>query len=138
MNKVLINLPELPIQALSATDSAVSIMAQSKAATAPCPQCGVVSQRIHSYYWRGPQCWPWSAVQGKDLPIGGHPASLQLEARRFRCLNEQCPKRTFVERLACLPLRAQRTARLSSAASNSFQPGRGSRLPLSGSITNAY
>jgi hypothetical protein len=47
--------------------------------------------------------------------MGGQPTSLQLEARRFRCMNEQCSKPTFVERLACLPVKAQRTARCSSA-----------------------
>lgn len=105
MNKILINLPEIHIQAITTHNSQVSITAQSKTAAAPCPQCGVVSQRIHSYYRR----------RGKDLPLGGQITNLDLEVRRFRCMNETCCKRTFSERTACLPLKAQRTARLSSA-----------------------
>jgi transposase len=41
--------------------------------------------------------------------------NLHVEAKRFRCLNQACSKSTFVERLDCLPLKAQRTQRLSSA-----------------------
>jgi transposase len=40
---------------------------------------------------------------------------LYVEVKRFRCLNQACSKSTFVERLDCLPLKAQRTQRLSSA-----------------------
>jgi transposase len=105
MNKALINLPEIHIQSISTTDSQISITAQTKAATAPCPHCGVVSQRIHSYYWR----------QGKDLPTSGQMTHVYVEAKRFRCLNQACSRSTFVERLDCLPRKAQRTQRLSSA-----------------------
>jgi transposase len=34
-----------------------------------------------------------------DLPWQGRPVTLQLQARRFRCLNQACPRRTFTERL---------------------------------------
>ncbi len=105
MNKDLINLPKLHIQTLSTTDSQISITAQTKTATAPCPQCGVTSHHIHSYYWR----------KGKDLPTSGRMTHLRVEVKRFRCLNQTCSKRTFVERLYCLPLKAQRTGRLSHA-----------------------
>ena len=101
MNRELINLPELHIQTLTVNNNKVSITAQSKAAAAACPQCGVISHRIHSYYWR----------KGKDLPISGQLTNLQIEARRFRCMNQDCAKRTFVQRFDCLPFKAQRTAR---------------------------
>ena len=94
MKNVLINLPELHIHTLSTTDSQISITAQTKTATASCPQCGVTSHHIHSYYWR----------KGKDLPISGRITYLCVEVKRFRCLNQACSKRTFVERLDCLPL----------------------------------
>jgi transposase len=102
MNRELINLPDLHIKALTANNNNVTITAQSRAAAAACPQCGVISHRIHSYYWR----------KSKDLPISGQRTIIRVEARRFRCINGECCKRTFVERLACLPLKAQRTARL--------------------------
>lgn len=104
MNSILINLPELQIQKIEAIDNQVSVTAYAKAA-ANCPKCGVVSQRIHSYYWR----------KGKDLPISGQLTNLQIEARRFRCMNGDCTKRTFVQRFDFLPFKAQLTTRLTNA-----------------------
>ncbi len=75
-------------------NSQIIITAQFKAAAAACPQCGVISRRIHSYYRRS----------GKDLPIGGQITNLHLEATRFRCMNDACCKRTFSERTTCLGL----------------------------------
>jgi transposase len=34
-----------------------------------------------------------------DLPWQGRLVTLHLQARRFRCLNQACPRRTFNERL---------------------------------------
>jgi hypothetical protein len=34
-----------------------------------------------------------------DLPWAGHPVTLQVWVRRFRCGNRQCPRRIFAERL---------------------------------------
>lgn len=104
MNTTLFNLPELLIEKTEIASNKVSLTAYTQYSTANCPQCGALSSRIHSYYHR----------KGNDLPISGQPTVLQVVARRFRCLNADCPKRTFVERLACLPFKAQRTARLSS------------------------
>jgi len=104
MNRIPINLPGLQIQKIEVSSNQVSVTAHAKAATATCPQCGVVSRRIHSYYWR----------KGKDLPISGQPTNLGIEARRFRCMNGDCAKRTFVQRFDFLPLKAQRTTRLTT------------------------
>jgi hypothetical protein len=51
----------------------------------------------------------------QDLPISGQLTQLKVEVRRFRCLNKACSRRIFVERLACLPIHAQRTHRLTNA-----------------------
>ena len=102
MNRIPINLPELQIQKIETFNNQIIITAHAKAAAANCPQCGVVSHRIHSYYWR----------KGKDLPISGQLANLSIEAKRFRCTNQECAKRTFVQRFDFLALKAQRTARL--------------------------
>ncbi len=104
MNTALFNLPELLIEKTEISSNKVSLVAYTQFSTANCPQCGVLSSRIHSYYHR----------KGNDLPISGQPTVLRVVVRRFRCMNANCYKRTFVERLSCLPFKAQRTSRLTS------------------------
>lgn len=71
--------------------------------SAPCPRCQLSSSRVHSYYTRRP----------KDLPMCNLAVQLQLQVRRFRCLNPLCPQQTFAERLPLLlPTYARRTDRL--------------------------
>jgi transposase len=73
---------------------------------APCPTCGVVSDRVHSRYTRHPQDLAWAA-----LSVRWH-----LRVRRFRCLNPVCPQQLFAERLPdILPPDARRTERLTEA-----------------------
>ncbi len=104
MNRIPINLPELQIQEIETSNNQIIVTAHTKVARATCPTCGVVSHRVHSYYWR----------KGKDLPISGQLTNLQIEAKRFRCMNGDCIKRTFVQRFDFLALKAQRTARLTT------------------------
>jgi len=48
-----------------------------------------------------------------DLPWHGRIVEIQLHARRFRCVNSQCPQRIFTERLPeTVRPKARRTARL--------------------------
>ncbi len=73
---------------------------------APCPACEQHSDSPHSTYVRRPA----------DLPAAGRSVQLELHVRRFRCLNEQCARRTFSERLPCLLApSARRTHRLARA-----------------------
>jgi transposase len=68
-----------------------------------CPDCGLLSRRLHSHYPR----------LLRDLPWQGRPATIRVAARRFRCLNSACPRKTFAERLGAVALAsARRTARL--------------------------
>jgi hypothetical protein len=61
---------------------------------------------VHSHYWRTVADQPW----------GGRPVSIRLQARRFRCMNQACPQRIFVERLPALaPVAARRTPALRAA-----------------------
>jgi transposase len=79
------------------------ISAHSTTTQATCPDCGTVTQRIHSTHHRQPH----------DLPSSGRGVRLHLHVPRFRCVNERCPRRTFVERIpAVVPFHAQRTHRL--------------------------
>jgi transposase len=82
------------------------IFARAITPQAECPGCSQLSQRVHSYYQR----------HLKDLPVSQWQVRLELEVRRFRCLNPACPAQTFAERLTyLLPVYAQRTTRFSSA-----------------------
>jgi transposase len=86
-------------------ESGLLISAQSCCPSADCPACHQASSRIHSFYHRSPQ----------DLPISGQRVRLKLRVRRFRCLNPQCPKTTFAERLPkVVPFASRQTTRLST------------------------
>src|SRR5215217_6943573 len=79
------------------------VVAQGQNAAA-CPGCAAPSLRVHSRYER----------MVADLPWQGRTVTLRVLTRRFRCLNPDCPRATFSERLpeaAAAPL-ARRTARL--------------------------
>ncbi len=68
-----------------------------------CPTCGLPSRRLHSHYPR----------VLRDLPWQGRPATIRVTARRFRCLNPACARKTFAEKLGSVaPVSARRTARL--------------------------
>jgi len=72
-------------------------------ASAPCPTCAQLSGRLHSRYQR----------TLADLPWQGRPVALQVQARRFRCLNPACARQTFAERLSGVaPVAGRRTERL--------------------------
>ncbi len=67
----------------------VTILTQPLSASAACPDCSTVSSHLHSRYER---------TLG-DLPWQGRPVVLRVQARRFRCLQPACSRRTFAERL---------------------------------------
>lgn len=84
----------------------ITIHAATASPDADCPSCGTRSQRIHSRYVRT-LC---------DLPSLGLPVCLRLTTRRFFCLCEVCPRRTFTERIPELTAPyARRTRRLFEA-----------------------
>lgn len=96
------SLPGFAIQQLTTLRTILTITACATRPTAVCPSCQHVSRRVHSYYTRSPQ----------DLPVSGHIVQLVLRVRRFRCLNPNCQRQTFAERLPDLPVWARQTARL--------------------------
>jgi transposase len=67
-----------------------------------CPTCGVLSSRIAAR--------PVQRV--RDVPVGDSPLELFVRKRRFVCQQPACPRRTFTEATAQLPLRARLTSRL--------------------------
>lgn len=90
------------VQHIAKVESMLTITARALTKTGACPSCGEETSHIHSYYQRHPQ----------DLPISGLQVQLILRVRRFRCLNSQCPRQTFAERLPELPVSARQTGRL--------------------------
>jgi transposase len=70
---------------------------------AACPSCKVPSPHIHSL----------SPRRLRDLPWQGRPVTIHVAARRFRCRNPVCARRTFAERLdGVARVSARRTDRL--------------------------
>ncbi len=68
-----------------------------------CPLCGDPSRQIHSRYQRQVQDLPWNAL----------PVLLLLNLKRFFCINLNCKRKIFVERLhPAITAYARRTSRL--------------------------
>lgn len=100
-------LPLLPagllVQQTLPTADRVSILTEARSGAADCPGCAMPSRRVHSHYRRSLG----------DLPWQGRAVTLLIQARRFRCLNPDCSRRTFAERLGeVAPPAARRTRRL--------------------------
>ncbi|MBA3905923.1 MAG: ISL3 family transposase [Pseudonocardiales bacterium] len=68
---------------------------------APCPDCGVFSDRVHQR----------TRQRVRDVPVAGR-VEVVLIRRRFACAEAACPRRTFVEVSDEVPLRARTTTRL--------------------------
>jgi transposase len=82
------------------------VSAHSTAFSSLCPQCHQASSRVHKYYTR----------TLRDLPVDGRTVELVLQVRRLKCRNQDCPQRTFAERLPDLAeVSAQRTNRFTAA-----------------------
>lgn len=85
--------------------TAVDVTIEASLARKPvsCPSCGLPSRRLHSRYPR----------ILRDLPWQGRPATIRVAARRFRCLNTACARKTFAEHLGPVAAAsARRTTRL--------------------------
>jgi len=67
----------------------VRIWAAPRAHQGICPSCGCSSSKVHSRYVR----------HLADAAIGGQPATIHLQIRRFFCHHPTCPARTFAEQL---------------------------------------
>lgn len=60
----------------------------SSTAACRCPDCGAISRRIQSRYFR----------RAKELPLSGRRVELQVLVRRFRCDGVLCGRQIFAER----------------------------------------
>jgi len=82
--------PGLVADRCEVIDRALVVDAHSASADAACPDCGVVSARVHSRYRR----------TLRDLPAHGRRVVVRVGVRRFRCSEPGCRRKTFAEPLA--------------------------------------
>ena len=93
----------LAVDRVEVSSGLVTVHARSADLIACCPMCALPSGRVHGRYIR----------RVADLPLMGRIVSLSLQIRRFCCLQSDCPRRIFAERLsAAVPVRKRRTVRL--------------------------
>ena len=72
----------------------ITASAVTTASSAKCPLCQQASAKIHSHYIR----------TLADLPCSGQRVRWLVRVRRFRCLNAECERNIFTERLpTCAP-----------------------------------
>lgn len=102
---ILPDLSDLSIEQISVAD-VVTITVHAASATAACPCCGTISQRVHSHYTRTLH----------DLPASGRTVRLTVRVRRFLCQESTCQRKIFAERFPSLTLpRVKFTLRLQEA-----------------------
>jgi transposase len=100
LSELLPQLDGLAVEDVTVCSQNIILMVASTAPTAACHRCGRDSDRVHSRYTR----------TLRDLAIGPHTVTLQVQVRRFRCRNRACPQATFAERFPKLgAVRARRT-----------------------------
>ncbi len=78
------------VDRVSIDDVTTSIDARWVGATGQCPDCRLVSARVHSRYQR----------RLADLPLAGRVIRIFLMARRFRCMSALCRRSIFTERFS--------------------------------------
>jgi transposase len=66
----------------------------------------------------------WVLTRPKDLPCGGVFARLLWRKRRWRCRTEGCPRQTFTEAVAQVPVGMRTTTRLRVALAVAVEDGR--------------
>jgi hypothetical protein len=94
------------IDQIDPSNHRITLCVRLSGTAASCPGCRTESRRVHGHYWR---CLG-------DLPCFGRPVILRVHVRRFRCVNDACPRRTFGEPLPRIArCRARHTERLRSS-----------------------
>lgn len=81
--------PGLVVQRVDVRSELLTVIAQPRLKSGACPACGEFSRSVHSRYER----------VLADLPAHGRSVILRVQARRFRCVWPDCPRRVFAERL---------------------------------------
>lgn len=102
LDALLLGEADLHIDDFSIEANTIVLTVTSTQGQPNCPKCSQSSNRIHSSYVRAVTDITWATFA----------ARWRLRVRRMFCDNPDCSRKTFVERLACVPPRARRSARL--------------------------
>nr|WP_308802059.1 transposase family protein [Streptomyces polyasparticus] len=89
------HLSKVLVERVRVEDGVVRVKARTRRRVLRCPDCGVSSSRVHSWYQR----------HLADTAVGGRPVVIDLAVRRLVCDAEDCTRRTFVEQVAGLTIR---------------------------------
>jgi len=93
----------LRLDNVSTDEKTIVFEVASQQPMAICPLCRNISRKVHSHYQR----------TLADLPLSGMAVRLLCRVRKFFCLNEECRRRIFVERLtAVAAVSSRQTIRL--------------------------
>lgn len=98
LSSVFPHLDDVRVDAIALRGNVVQIAARTCAAEAACPDCGVLSGRVHGRYVR----------RLSDVAVGGREVEIALTVRRFRCAEAGCRRRTFAEQVPAVTARYQR------------------------------
>src|SRR5262245_809473 len=108
MDTLLAGAQALQLAKIVQQNDAVALFVTSIQTIIACPSCQGTNGKPHSRYER----------TVADLPWAGITVRLRLRARKFFCLNSECKRRIFCERLPeVVPHYARRTDRLNDALS---------------------
>jgi transposase len=90
------------IEALDLPLGGRRVRVQTESREGFCPDCGVVSGRVHA----------WVQQRVKDVPAGGDVVQVVVRKPRLVCQQPACPRVTFTQISEQLPLRARCLSRL--------------------------
>jgi transposase len=90
--------PQLLVHTIQEENHSLAITLVSTRQSGICPTCQTCTQAGHGWFTRRIQ----------SLPCSGRAVVFHIQARRFRCPNARCPRRTFREDLSCVAARYQR------------------------------
>lgn len=83
-------------------DNTLYITVNSNKEALRCPNCGTLTNKVHSRYPKSFQ----------DLPIQGKKVIILLKNRNMFCINKDCSRYTFSETFTFLDKKAKKTKRL--------------------------
>ncbi|MCX4973702.1 ISL3 family transposase [Streptomyces sp. NBC_00620] len=89
------HLEKVLVERVSVEDGVVRVVARSREGVLPCPNCGLPSGRVHSWYRR----------HLADAAVGGRQVVIDLSVRRLFCDAAVCARRTFAEQVDGLTIR---------------------------------
>lgn len=81
------------------------VVVRAEAQDEGCPDCGVISTRVHA----------WTSQRVKDIPAGADQVEVVVRKPRWLCAEPACGRRTFVQVTGQLPFRARCLTRLRAA-----------------------